>query len=120
MFSAAVFEAGEVRIGADDVGALRVKAADIYDGSKWVLDDLLSRVDFSRRKVTRWIIERDEAGTAASAIKEVFFWSHYSRDGHAIEFVADSLRGAISRQKIPSGKLLRSEFPGILTEGVAR
>jgi hypothetical protein len=116
------FELDEQVVGVDDDSAPKIRMADIYDDSSgtWVIDTWLASTDFRFHTVRVLQVQRDEFSAAGMANLDAYKVVNIARNGRVVTVDLTTIQGLLSRMRIPSGVLLRSEFPGIVkSQGVA-
>ena len=116
------FALAEQTVAVDEDSAPQIRIADVYDSvaSSWIIDTWLDSTDFRFHTVRIFEVQRDELDSAAKARVDAYKIVNIVRDGRVVMVELTTFQGMLSRMKMPSGILLRSEFPGIVrAQGVA-
>ena len=109
-------------VAVDEDSAPQIKIADVYDSvaESWIIDTWLESTDFRFHTLKVFEIQREELDSAAKARVDAYKIINVIRDGRVLIVQLTTFQGMLSRMKMPSGLLLRSEFPGIIrAQGVA-
>jgi hypothetical protein len=108
---------GDFTVGSmDDSDAPALRLVDLHDGSKWVIDDWLSTVDFRFHRVRRLQVQRDELDSSLKLILDVWRIGEISRSSRAIRCELLTTAQLLAKLQLPRDRLARDEFPGILQE----
>lgn len=113
------FEVEGQTVAADEDSAPNLRLADVYDSGSgtWVIDTWLLTTDFRFHTVRVLQVQRDELDASAKAMVDAYKVVNVTREGRVVTVQLETLTGLLSRMRLPSGVLLRSEFPGIPKSG---
>ena len=115
------FEVDEQILGVDDDTAPKVRFVDLYIDGAWVIDTWLLSTDFRFHTIRVIQVQREELNGVTKAMIDAYKVIGIQRDGRLITVELSTLQGLLGRMKLPSGVLLRSEFPGIVrSQGIAQ